>query len=125
MVWYSKDTIFEVAIQPDDFRDARLQEPAKWNGFRLRRAQGFSDKATREFEWGTATRDNIDFGYGMHHCPGKAVGCNMLKIFLVKLLEMYDLEPEESATERYKDVHTGQYVSDMELINPGVEWRHC
>lgn len=74
--------------------------------------EGFSDKATRDYECGTATRDDIDFGYGVHHRPRKAVGCNMLKIFLTQLLEMYDLEPEEGVTERYKDVHLGQYVSD-------------
>lgn len=114
-----KGTIFEVAIQPADLRDSRLHEPAKWDGFRfheMRRLQGFSDKATREYEWGTATRDDIDFGYGMHVCPGKAVGCNMLKIFLTKLLEMYDLKPEHGATECYKDVHTGQYVHVPTLL---------
>lgn len=109
-----KDTIFEVAIQPAYFRDPRLHQPDKWDGFRFhekRRSEGFSDKAARDYEWGTATRDDIDFGYGMHQCPGKAVGCNMLKIFLTMLLAMYDLEPEEGATERYRDVHLGQYVS--------------
>ena len=35
----------------------------------------------------------------------------MLKIFLTKLLEMYDLKPEDGASERYKDVHLGRYVS--------------
>lgn len=108
-------TVFEVAIQPADFCDPRLHHPDKWDGFRfheMRRLEGFSDKAAREYEWGTSTRDDIDFGYGMHHCPGNAVGCNMLKIFLTKLLEMYDLRPEEGASERYKDVHLGQYVSN-------------
>lgn len=109
-----KGTLFELAIQPADFRDSRLHHPEKWDGFRfheMRRIEGFSDKAAREYEWGTSTRDDIDFGYGMHHCPGNAVGCNMLKIFLTKLLEMYDLKPEDGASERYKDVHLGQYVS--------------
>jgi cytochrome P450 len=115
----SKGTIFEVAIQPADFRDPRLRQPDEWDGFRfhqMRRTEGFSDKSAREYEWGTSTRDDIDFGYGMHYCPGNAVGCNMLKIFLTKLLEMYYLEPEEGAPERYKDVHLGQYVSSLVML---------
>jgi cytochrome P450 len=53
----------------------------------------------------------MSFGYGSHLCPGKAQGCDMLKIFLVKLLTTYELKLEDRASERYESVDVGQYVS--------------
>jgi cytochrome P450 len=109
-------TIFEVAIQAANLHNPCLHQPSKWNGFRFHAARQASNPNTKpasqnQYEWGTSTRSDLDFGYGAHACPGRAVGCNMLKIFLTLLLEKYELKPEEGVTERYEDVHIGQYVS--------------
>lgn len=109
-----KGTIFEVVIQPANLRNPKLNHPAEWDGLRyhdVRKQGGFSDKLRRENEWGAATRDDMSFGYGSHLCPGKAHGCDMLKIFFVKLFTMYELKLEDGASERYKSVDVGQYVS--------------
>lgn len=42
----------------------------------------------------------------------------MRKIFLTRLLQMYDLKPERDVTERYADVFVGQYVSDLVVLPP-------
>jgi cytochrome P450 len=108
-------TIFEVAIQAANLHNPALDQPSQWSGFRfheLRQLEDSSDKAARKYEWGACTREDIDFGYGLHACPGRAVGCNLLKIFLTLLLEKYELRLEEGVMERYADVHVGQYVSD-------------
>jgi cytochrome P450 len=122
-----KGTIFEVAILAANLHNPALHAPSEWQGFRFhaaRRASNLSSQAARENEWGTSTREALDFGYGMHACPGRAVGCNMLKIFLKLLLEKYELKPEEGVTERYEDVHIGQYVSYSHVAR-GLGWRWC
>jgi cytochrome P450 len=109
-----KGTVLEVAIQPANMRNPKLDRPAVWMGLRyhdLREQGGFSDKLRREYEWSAATRDDMSFGYGSHVCPGKAQGCDMLKMFLVKLLKAYELKLEDGASERYGSVEIGQYVS--------------
>jgi cytochrome P450 len=109
-----KGTTFEVAIPPANLRYPKLNQPAEWIGLRyhdLREEGGFSDKLRREYEWGAATRDDMSFGYGSHVCPGKAQGCDMLKMFLVKLLKAYELKLEDGASERYGSVEIGQYVN--------------
>jgi hypothetical protein len=73
-----KGTVFEVAIQPANMRNPKLDRPAEWMGLRyhdLREQGGFSDKLRREYEWSASTRDDMSFGYGSHVCPGKAQGC--------------------------------------------------
>ena len=109
-----KGTTFEVAIQPANLHNPKLDQPAEWIGLRyhdLREQGGFSDKLRREYEWGAATRDDMSFGYGSHVCPGKAQGCDMLKMFFVKLLKAYELKLEDGVFERYGSVEIGQYVS--------------
>jgi cytochrome P450 len=106
-----------------------LPQPSKWDGFRFHELRQLSNPNTKpasqnQYEWGTSTRSDLDFGYGAHACPGRAVGCNMLKIFLTLLLEKYELKPEEGVTERYEDVHIGQYVSYSHVAR-GLDWRWC
>jgi hypothetical protein len=114
-----KGTTFEVVIQPANLRNPSLDRPAEWIGLRyhdLREKGNFSDKTRRENEWGAATRDDMSFGYGSHLCPGKAQGCDMLKIFMVKLLTTYELKLEDGVFERSGSVDVGQYVSVLVML---------
>jgi cytochrome P450 len=126
-------TIFEVAIQAANLHNPSLESPNEWQGFRfheMRQLESPSDNITTarqyQYEWGFSTRSDLDFGYGAHACPGRAVGCNMLKIFLVLLLEKFDVRPEEGVGmgERYADLWVGQYVSDSNGTR-GLGWRWC
>lgn len=95
-----------------------FEDPAQWNGRRyheLRQRMPSTATGANKYDWGTATRDDVNFGYASHMCPGRWAGCSIAKMFLIKLLSRYQIEPEDGENVRYKDFHSGQYVSTPKL----------
>lgn len=106
-------TIFEVVMTAAHLSNPQLEDPSEWNGRRYHdlRQQMTSSIGANKYEWGAATKDDVNFGYASHMCPGRWAGCSIAKMFLIKLLSGYEIRPEEGDTQRYKDFHSGQYVS--------------
>ncbi|GJD00033.1 cytochrome P450 [Colletotrichum higginsianum] len=110
-------TIFEVIMTAAHLSNSNLEAPAEWDGRRyhdLRQRMSSTATGSNKYDWGSATRDDVNFGYASHMCPGRWAGCSIAKMFLIKLLSRYDIGPEEGHTERYADLHSGQYI----LPNP-------
>ncbi|KAF4412564.1 Cytochrome P450 monooxygenase ATR3 [Colletotrichum fructicola] len=109
-------TIFEVVMTAAHLSNPGFDSPAKWNGRRYHelRQQMSNSIGANKYDWGTATRDDVNFGYASHMCPGRWAGCSIAKMFLIKLLAKYEIRPEDGASERYQDFHSGQYI----LPNP-------
>ncbi|KAK2054686.1 cytochrome P450 [Colletotrichum caudatum] len=110
-------TIFEVVMTAAHLSNPNLENPADWNGRRyhdLRQKMSSTSTGSNKYDWGSATRDDVNFGYASHMCPGRWAGCSIAKMFLIKLLSCYRIRPEDGVTERYEDLHSGQYI----LPNP-------
>ncbi|TQN65849.1 Cytochrome P450 monooxygenase ATR2 [Colletotrichum shisoi] len=110
-------TIFEVVMTAAHLSNSNLEAPAEWDGRRyhdLRQRMSSTATGSNKYDWGSATRDDVNFGYASHMCPGRWAGCSIAKMFLIKLLSRYDIGLEEGHTERYADLHSGQYI----LPNP-------
>ncbi|KAK2746867.1 cytochrome P450 [Colletotrichum kahawae] len=109
-------TIFEVVMTAAHLSNPGFDSPAEWNGRRYHelRQQMPNGIGANKYDWGTATRDDVNFGYASHMCPGRWAGCSIAKMFLIKLLARYEIRPEDGASERYQDIHSGQYI----LPNP-------
>ncbi|KAK1991630.1 cytochrome P450 [Colletotrichum falcatum] len=110
-------TIFEVVMTAAHLSNPNLKNPAEWNGRRyhdLRQKMPPTATGSNKYDWGSATRDDVNFGYASHMCPGRWAGCSIAKMFLIKLLASYQIRPEDGVTERYEDLHSGQYI----LPNP-------
>ncbi|GKT50628.1 cytochrome P450 monooxygenase ATR2 [Colletotrichum spaethianum] len=106
-------TIFEVVMTAAHLSNSNFQNPAEWNGRRyheLRQQMSSATTGSNKYEWGSATRDDVNFGYASHMCPGRWAGCSIAKMFLIKLLARYQIRPEDGETERYQDIHSGQYA---------------
>ncbi|KAK1962326.1 cytochrome P450 [Colletotrichum sublineola] len=107
-------TILEVVMTAAHLSNPTLQNPAEWNGRRyhdLRQRMSPAATGFNKYDWGSATRDDVNFGYASHMCPGRWAGCSIAKMFLIKLLAKYQIRPEDGVTERYKDLHLGQYIT--------------
>ncbi|KAL0941662.1 cytochrome p450 [Colletotrichum truncatum] len=105
-------TVFEVVMTAAHLSNPSFKDPAEWNGRRYHdlRQQASSATGASKYDWGAATRDDVNFGYASHMCPGRWAGCSIAKMFLIKLLSRYEICPENGETERYRDFHSGQYV---------------
>lgn len=100
-------TVFEVVMTAAHRANPSFENPSEWNGHRYHELRkGGSNK----YEWGAATRDDVNFGYASHMCPGRFAGCAMVKMLLIKLLTRCDVRQEDGETERYQDIYSGQYV---------------
>ncbi|KAK1974769.1 cytochrome P450 [Colletotrichum cereale] len=107
-------TIFEVVMTAAHLSNSNLKNPAEWNGRRyhdLRQKMSSTAIGSNKYDWSSATRDDINFGYASHMCPGQWAGCSIAKMFLIKLLARYQIRQEDGETERYKDYYLGQYIS--------------
>ncbi|OLN88023.1 Ent-kaurene oxidase 3, partial [Colletotrichum chlorophyti] len=109
-------TIFEVIMTAAHLSNPNFENAAEWNGRRYHelRQRMSTTIGANKYDWGTATREDVNFGYASHMCPGRWAGCSIAKMFLIKLLAGYEVRPEHGETERYKDFHSGQYI----LPNP-------
>ncbi|TEA18524.1 Cytochrome P450 monooxygenase ATR2 [Colletotrichum sidae] len=112
-------TTCEVVMTAAHLANPGFENAAEWNGrryheLRQQMAASGSTIGASKYDWGQATRDDVNFGYASHMCPGRWSGCSIAKMFLLKLLAGYHVRPEDGATERYPDVHSGQYI----LPNP-------
>ncbi|KAF6822974.1 cytochrome p450 [Colletotrichum musicola] len=110
-------TVFEVVMTAAHLSNPSFEDPEQWNGRRyheLRQRMPATATGANKYDWGTATRDDVNFGYASHMCPGRWAGCSIAKMFLIKLLARYQIRPENGEKERYKDFHSGQYI----LPNP-------
>ncbi|KXH46562.1 cytochrome P450 [Colletotrichum nymphaeae SA-01] len=105
-------TILEVVMTAAHLSNPKLGDPSRWNGRRYHdlRQEMTTSIGADKYDWGSATQDDLNFGYASHKCPGRWAGCSIAKMFLTKLLAYYQISPEEGETERYRDVHYGQYV---------------
>lgn len=109
-----KGTVFEVVVQAANLSNINLERPDEWDGLRyhnMRQQSSLDEKIRRGCEWGATTPDDMSFGYGAHQCPGRSAACNMLKMLRLKILQTYELRPEEGHTRHRKDKSMGQYVS--------------
>ncbi|KAF9871292.1 cytochrome P450 [Colletotrichum karsti] len=109
-------TVFEVVMTAAHLSNPSLENAAEWNGHRYHelRQKMSTPIGGNKYDWGAATRDDVNFGYASHMCPGRWAGCSIAKMFLIKLLARYQISPEEGVSERYQDFHSGQYI----LPNP-------
>ena len=90
-------TLFEVTIHDAIMNGKSLEQPDQWDGYRyhnLRLQCGSQSRKARDYGWGRPTREDLNFGYGAHMCPGRSIGPEMIKIFLVILLRRCDLRLE-------------------------------
>ncbi|ETS74380.1 hypothetical protein PFICI_14246 [Pestalotiopsis fici W106-1] len=110
-------TVFEVVEIAAHLSNPAFEDPSTWNGrryFDLRQKTSTSTSATK-YDWGAATRDDLNFGYATHMCPGRSAGCSIVKMFMVKLLSHYELCMVEGETQRYEDVYFGQFISPNQI----------
>ncbi|KAF3015033.1 hypothetical protein E8E14_009951 [Neopestalotiopsis sp. 37M] len=106
-------TVFEVVEIAAHLTNPAFENPSTWDGHRyfdLRQKMATSTSATK-YDWGAATRDDLNFGYATHMCPGRSAGCSIVKMFIIKLLSRYELRLDEGETQRYQDVRFGQFIS--------------
>lgn len=106
-------TVFEVVEIAAHLANPAFENPAEWDGrryFDLRQKASSAGASTSKYDWGAATRDDLNFGYATHMCPGRSAGCSIVKMFIVKFLSRYELCLDDGETERYEDVHFGQFV---------------
>lgn len=106
-------TVFEVVEIAAHLSNPAFETPSIWDGHRyfdLRQKMATGTNATK-YDWGAATRDDLNFGYATHMCPGRSAGCSIVKMFIIKLLSRYELRLDEGETERYQDAYFGQFVS--------------
>ncbi|KAL2878418.1 hypothetical protein SGCOL_006392 [Colletotrichum sp. CLE4] len=119
-------TIFEVVMTAAHLSNQKLENPSNWNGRRYHdlRQQMTTTIGANKYDWGSATKDDVNFGYASHMCPGRWAGCSIAKMFLIKLLANYQISPEEGETERYQDFHSGQYILPNPTKHIILERRH-
>ncbi|KXH28261.1 cytochrome P450 [Colletotrichum simmondsii] len=118
----SAGTIFEVVMTAAHLSNPKLEDPSRWNGRRYHdlRQEMTTSIGANKYDWGSATQDDLNFGYASHTCPGRWAGCSIAKMFLIKLLAYYQISPEEGEIERYRDFHYGQYSDIPDLAESGV-----
>ena len=109
-----KGSVCDIVIHPAQLANPHLDRPAELDLLRYHKLRASFDGnqagAARRWEWGCPTRDDISFGYGAHQCPGRLLGCSMIKMFLIKLLTQYRVKPGQMAGNRDADIRIGQYV---------------
>lgn len=111
-------TVFEVVEIAAHLSNPAFENPAEWDGrryFDLRQKASSAGASTSKYDWGAATRDDLNFGYATHMCPGRSAGCSIVKMFIVKLLSRFELCLDDGETERYEDVHFGQFVRNSSM----------
>jgi cytochrome P450 len=80
--------------------DSKLWEnPEEFDGFRfekLRAKEGNDNK----FQFVTTGADNLNFGHGVHACPGRFFASNEIKVLLVHFLMHYDIRTMDGQEKR-------------------------
>ncbi|KAI1860426.1 hypothetical protein JX265_009825 [Neoarthrinium moseri] len=64
-------------------------------------------KNKEQYQFVTATKDFMSFGYGRHACPGRFFAGNEIKLILARILVDYDFKMPDGLTERYANLNTG------------------
>jgi hypothetical protein len=97
-----KGIIFSVVIAAANLSCPSLDDPSRWDGHRyhdLQKQDNFSNRASSDWEWGAARPDDMNFGHGSHQRPARFAGPAIVKLFILKFLTVFEIQPEVEASE--------------------------
>lgn len=79
---------------------AIFPSPAEFDGNRFYKLRQESQGAEKRFQFGMATEESVNFGYGAQACPGRFFAALEIKLMFTKLLLDYDIKHPAGMTER-------------------------
>ena len=89
--------------------------PDEFDGFRFSKLREQPGQENRH-QFVTTGLDSLQFGHGVHACPGRFFANNEIKLILVHLLENYDIRFPESVKGRPENLYTpGGYAPDRNM----------
>ena len=74
--------------------------PDEFDGNRFYKLRQQDQGAEKRFQFGMASEESVNFGYGAQACPGRFFAALEIKLLFVKLLLDYDIKCPEGMTER-------------------------
>jgi len=80
------------------------ERPDEFDGFRFEKMRKTPGNENR-FQFVTTGADNINFGHGIHACPGRFFASNEIKVLLVNLLLNYDIKMMDSEKSRPENIY--------------------
>jgi len=80
------------------------ERPDEFDGFRFEKMRETPGNENR-FQFVTTGADNINFGHGLHACPGRFFASNEIKVLLVHLLLNYDIKMMDGEKSRPENVY--------------------
>jgi cytochrome P450 len=80
-------------------------DPDRFDPYRFYRLRQTGDQNVHRHQFVTVTREDTNFGWGRHSCPGRFFAANEIKLLLVNMLLKYDIKmKDEDAKEgRFKN----------------------
>jgi len=96
--------------------DKYLEDAKTFDGFRFERMRRDPEKNHSGLQLNSTYEASLHFGHGRQACPGRFFGSAVAKIFLVRLLQRYDLKLAEGGS-RPKNLE----IMDMSVPHPACE----
>lgn len=87
----------------------RYPNPETFDAFRFSRLRDQPGNETK-FQFVTTAPEVINFGHGLHACPGRFFASNELKVALTHILMNYDVKFRDGE-ERPKNIYRGVTIS--------------
>lgn len=84
-----------ISADPDIFPN-----PDEFDGDRFYKLRQQDQGAEKRFQFGMATEESLNFGYGAQACPGRFFAALEIKLLFAKLLLDYDIKGPEGMIER-------------------------
>lgn len=67
------------------------ENPSQFDGFRFQKLRDLPGNESK-YQFTATGTNNLDFGYGVHACPGRFFAANEIKMILVHLIDNFDFK---------------------------------
>jgi len=100
----SKGSRIEVASYAVLHDSEIIENPDVFDGLRYYKLRMRSPEDANRHQFSTTTKDNLNFGYGRHACPGRFFASNEIKVIVANALQNYDIELVDKEAGRPKNL---------------------
>ena len=87
-------TLLNVATHDAHFNGDTYADPTKFDGLRFVKLKSQAVSNERHFDLTTATTEFLNFGSGVHACPGRFFAANEIKLIFAHAVLNYDIKLE-------------------------------
>ena len=100
-----KGTLLIVATHDAHFDSDTYPDPTTFDGFRFSKLKSQAVGNERHFDMTTTNVESLNFGSGVHACPGRFFATNEMKLILAHVVLNYDIKFENGRVVRPLNKH--------------------